>query len=148
MYKKILMPVDESGAPPGVLAHVGALANQLGAEVLPLCVIPVVPSEEYFFRQMQVEEGSKAARHKAEAQEYLARLEGQLRGQGLTVTPAVVISDETEPQAIVQYAEDQGCDLIVMPTLPQSAIGRWLFGSVGEKVRRRSKIPVLFVQGA
>jgi nucleotide-binding universal stress UspA family protein len=36
-------------------------------------------------------------------------------------------------------------DLIVMPTQARSAIGRWLFGSVGEKVRRRSPLPVLFV---
>lgn len=147
VYKKILMPVDESGAPAGVLAHLQALAGQLGAEVVPLRVITVIPSEEYFFRRLQVEEGSRAARLKAEAQEYLARLAGELRDQGLAATPAVVISDKTEPEAIVQYAEEQGCDLIVMPTLPQSAVGRWLFGSVGEKVRRRSRIPVLFVQG-
>lgn len=147
MYKKILMPVDESGAPAGVLAHVQALGSQLGAEVVPLRVITVVPSEEYFFRQVQVEEGSKAARFKAEAEEYLNRLGGELRGYGLTVAPAVVISDRTEAEAIVQYAEEQGCDLIVMPTLHGAAISRWLFGSVGEKVRRRSGIPVLFVQG-
>lgn len=148
MYKKILMPLDESGATAGVLAHVQALAGQLKAEVVPLRVITVVPSEEYFFRRLQVEEGSKAARLKAEAEKYLARLKGEFRDQGLAVAPAVVISDKMEPEAIVQYAEDQGCDLIVMPTLPQSAIGRWLFGSVSEKVRRRSRIPVLFVQGA
>jgi nucleotide-binding universal stress UspA family protein len=32
-----------------------------------------------------------------------------------------------------------------MATLAQSAVGRFLFGSVDEKVRRRSPIPVLFV---
>ena len=32
-----------------------------------------------------------------------------------------------------------------MATLPQSAVGRFLFGSVGDKVRRRSPIPVMFV---
>jgi nucleotide-binding universal stress UspA family protein len=34
-----------------------------------------------------------------------------------------------------------------MATLSESAIGRFLFGSVGDKVRRRSPIPVLFVSG-
>jgi nucleotide-binding universal stress UspA family protein len=32
-----------------------------------------------------------------------------------------------------------------MPNQERSAIGRWLFGSVSEKVRRRSSVPVLFV---
>jgi nucleotide-binding universal stress UspA family protein len=48
-------------------------------------------------------------------------------------------------QAIVELAEEEGIDLIVMATLSQSTVGRFLFGSVGDKVRRRSPVPVLFV---
>ena len=48
-------------------------------------------------------------------------------------------------QVIATYAETNQCDLIVMPTQARSAVGRWLFGSVSEKVRRRSPVPVLFV---
>jgi nucleotide-binding universal stress UspA family protein len=56
-----------------------------------------------------------------------------------------VISEEPVAQAIVNYAEANQCDLIVMPTQARLAISRWLFGSVSEKVRRRSPVPVLFV---
>ncbi|MGD9048404.1 MAG: universal stress protein, partial [Anaerolineae bacterium] len=51
-------------------------------------------------------------------------------------------------QAIIDLARAQEIDLIVMATLPQSAVGRFLFGSVGEKVRRRSSVPVLFASPA
>jgi len=148
MYKKILMPLEKDAAPSGLLEHVQTLAGKLGAEVTALRVITVIPSEEYFFKQVQVEEGSKAAKLKSKAEEYLGELQAELRRQGLTAASEVLISDKSEPEAIVEYAEEHGCDLIILPTVPQSAVSRWLFGSLGDKIRRRSRIPVLFVQGA
>jgi nucleotide-binding universal stress UspA family protein len=45
--------------------------------------------------------------------------------------------------AIVQLAESQGVDMIVMPTHGRSGLLRFLMGSVAEKVVRMAKCPVL-----
>ena len=63
----------------------------------------------------------------------------------MEVVPRVVVSPQPPEQAIVELAVAEGADLISMTTLPQSAVGRFLFGSVEDKVRRRSPVPVLFV---
>jgi nucleotide-binding universal stress UspA family protein len=57
----------------------------------------------------------------------------------------VVVTPLPPERAIVEFAVDEDIDLIIMATLSQSAVGRFLFGSVAEKVRRRSPIPVLSV---
>jgi nucleotide-binding universal stress UspA family protein len=114
--------------------------------VVLLRVITVVPSENDFFKRIQVEEGSSSAQQKTEAEEYLSRLEDQLQDQGVVVKPVVVVSDKAEDEAIVEYATASGCDLIVLPNQRHSLISRWLQGNVVAKVQRRSRIPVLLVR--
>ena len=48
---------------------------------------------------------------------------------------------------IVEFAENQGIDIIVMGTLGKTGLDRFLLGSVDEKVVRYSKTPVLVVRG-
>jgi len=68
MYQRILIPLEREGATEAHLQHASALATQIGAEVIPLRVITVVPSEDYFMQRIQVEEGSEGARGKADAE--------------------------------------------------------------------------------
>jgi nucleotide-binding universal stress UspA family protein len=127
------------------LDHARALARATGATVILAWLVPVAASEEPFFRQVQVEPGSSGAQRKAQGEEYLARAVQPFRAAGVPVQDRIVISPTPPEQTIVDLAAEEGADLIVMPTLPQSAVGRFLFGSVEDKVRRRSPIPVLFV---
>lgn len=145
MYKRILVPLEEGRDSRSSLDHAREMAAQLGAALMLLRIITVFPAGHEFDRRLQIEEGSRAARAKAAAETELGQLEQDLRAQGVEASAAIVISEEPIAQAIVSYAEAHQCDLLVMPTQSRSAIGRWLFGSVGEKVRRRSPLPVLFV---
>ena len=145
MYKQILVPLEEGRYSQRSLDHARELAAQLGAALALLRVITVFPAGHEFDRRLQIEEGSRAAGAKAAAETELGQLGQDLRAQGVEVSTAIVISEEPVAQGIVSYAEANQCDLIVMPTQSRSAIGRWLFGSVSEKVRRRSPVPVLFV---
>ena len=146
MYRKVLLPLDAGGIPAGVVSHAISLARGLDAAVLGLRVITVMPSEEPFFQKVQVEAGSRGAKLRDEAAALLGKLEEQFRDAGVPFTGEALVSDATEAEAIVQYAEDEGCDLILMPSQEQSAIGRWLMGNIGDKVRRRASMPVLFVR--
>lgn len=50
--------------------------------------------------------------------------------------------------AIVQIAEKEACDLIVMPTHGRTGLMRMLMGSVAEEVVRKAKCPVLTIKAA
>jgi nucleotide-binding universal stress UspA family protein len=128
-----------------VLAHVLALAQYTGARVILAWLVPVLASGEQFFSQIQVEPGSSGARRKADGEEYLAQAVPLFRQAGVEVQARVVVTPLPPEQEIIRLATDNMIDLIVMATLPQSAVGRFLFGSVEDKVRRQSPVPVLFV---
>jgi nucleotide-binding universal stress UspA family protein len=106
---------------------------------------PAQPSSWSGFKQMQVEPGSSGERRKARGQEYLAQAAEPFHAAGIDTVSHIEVTPLPPEQAIVEVAMEENADLIIMATLPQSAVGRFLFGSVGEKLRRRSPVPVLFV---
>jgi nucleotide-binding universal stress UspA family protein len=146
MYQRILVPLEREGGPERHLQHAAALAAQIDAEITLLRVITVVPSEEHFSQRVQVEEGSKGAHRKMEAEEYASRLVDRLQGEGVNAKPVVIISDKAEDEAIVEYGIRSESDLIVLPNQRRSLVSRWLQGNVTAKVQRRSHIPILLVR--
>lgn len=156
MYRRILVPVENEDHQEPVLAHALKLASSICADqsgpggtrarVILAWIVPVVATEEYFLKQIQVEPGSSGARRKTQGEAFLETASSALRDAGADVDARLVITPLTPDQAIVDLAVEQEADLILMATLPQSAVGRFLLGSVGEKVRRRSPVPVLFIQ--
>ncbi len=147
MYERILVPLERRGAGEAHVQHAANLAASVGAEVILLSVITIVSSDEYVFKHIQLEAGSSGAQHKAEAEAQVTSLAGRLREQGLAVEPAVIVSDKAEDEAIVEYAAQAKCDLIVLPNQRRSLVSRWLQGNVPARVQRRSSIPILLVKG-
>lgn len=145
MYKRILVPMESEHYQEPALAHAWWLAQQTGATVILAWLVPVAASEERFFSQIQVEPGSSGARRKARGETYLDDAVQLFQARGVAVRPRVVVTALPPEQAIVDLATEEEADLILMATLPESAVGRFLFGSVGDKVRRRAPVPVLFV---
>jgi len=145
VYTHILVPMENDEYQEPALAHACTLAQQIGAAVVLVWLVPVVASGEQFFKQIQVEPGSSGERRQARGQEYLAQAAKPFRAAGVDVVSQIEVTPLPPEQAIVELAAEKDVDLIIMATLPQSAVGRFLFGSVGEKVRRRSPVPVLFV---
>jgi nucleotide-binding universal stress UspA family protein len=156
VYRRILVPMENEEHQGAALAHAQRLASSIcapqseqegtPATVILAWLVPVVATEEYFLKQMQIEPGSRGARRKAQGQAFLERASGELREAGADVETVLAITPLAPEQAILNLATEHEADLILMATLPQSAVGRFLLGSVGEKVRRRSPLPVLFVQ--
>jgi nucleotide-binding universal stress UspA family protein len=128
------------------LAHAMVLARHSGATVILAWLVPVLASEEHFFSQVQVEPGSSGAARRDRGEAFLAQALTAFQEAEVSVETRVVVTPLPPEQAIVELAVNDGIDLIIMATLSESAVGRFLFGSVAEKVRRRSPIPVLFVR--
>jgi len=145
VYKRILVPMEDEVQQEPALAHAVTLALHTGGTVILAWLVPVVASGERFFTQIQVEPGSSGARRKEQGEAYLSQAVKQLQESEVAVESKMVVTPLPPEQAIVELVAEEGIDLIIMATLSQSAVGRFLFGSVGDKVRRRSPVPVLFV---
>jgi nucleotide-binding universal stress UspA family protein len=60
----------------------------------------------------------------------------------------VVVEDESAAKAIVRFASDRGCDLIVMGSHGRTGIERLVLGSVAEEVTNKARCPVLVIRDA
>ena len=79
------------------------------------------------------------------AREYLERVAAGVREHDIPVQ-MVTVGGRPHYQ-IIQYAETNQVDLIVMCTRGQSGLSRWLLGSVSDRVVRGANVPVLMVRG-
>jgi nucleotide-binding universal stress UspA family protein len=145
MYKKMLVPLDGSKNDEAVLEHVKTLARDWGAAVTLIQLFRLAKAEDPFERQVQMEEGSSGYRARERAKIYLPRVEESLRTEGIDVSSEFLAAEEPEADAIIRYAEEGHFDLIVLANQHRSPIGRFFFGNIEERVRRRSSLPVLFV---
>ncbi len=141
MYKKILLPLDGSEFSAHVLEHLIKVAgSQRASKVVLFHVVePVILSYGPQAIEVALELKKKAI---ADAKGYLAAVANDLKKKGLSVE--TLVNEGSYPaDEIMDYAEKNGVDLIIMSTHGRSGISRWFFGSVAEKVIRHSTIPVL-----
>lgn len=140
MYKRILLPLDGSPLAEQAVPHAIAQAERFQAELILLKVLPPLPE-----RSM-----SSPGRRQAEdlsaqlAREYLEGVAIGIRERDIPVQ-VVTVEGQSHPQ-IVQFAEENGVDLIVMSTRGQSGLSRWLMGSIADRVVRGATVPVLLVR--
>jgi nucleotide-binding universal stress UspA family protein len=80
-----------------------------------------------------------------EAEEYLAVVAARLRGRVRAVETAVLTELSPAP-AILNYAKEQGVDLIALSTRGHGGLRRLALGSVTDKVLRGADVPVLMVR--
>lgn len=139
MFAKLLVPLDGSELAEKALPHAGELAQKLGSEVVLLRVAPSVEQYQELALLRNVEEDLRHSR--AEAERYLADLEPPLSRAGVKVSSIVLLGDPA--RSIIDFANDASVSLIVMSTHGRSGLGRWVMGSVADKVVRSSGKPVL-----
>ncbi|MEW6112816.1 MAG: universal stress protein [Thermodesulfobacteriota bacterium] len=145
MYKKMLVPLDGSENDEVVLDHVKRLAKEFGASVEVIMLFRLAPADDPFERNVQMEDGSLGWKAKRKAESYLPQVESALAEEQIPVSTEFLVVEQPEADAIVKYAEEKGCDLIVFANRERSPLGRFFFGNIEEKVRRRTTLPVLFV---
>jgi nucleotide-binding universal stress UspA family protein len=81
------------------------------------------------------------------ADAYLDQVAARLREDGVTV--AKTSSDGTNAAVdIIERAAAADISMIVLTSHGQSGIGRWLLGSVADKVARSATVPVVIVPSA
>jgi nucleotide-binding universal stress UspA family protein len=142
MFKHLLLPTDGSPRSEAVIQKGIALAKSINAKVTGLHVIPGFPMVTY---QAVVFEGGRQeyeAQFKAQAEQYLSVVEKAARDAGVAFDCAYVTSGHPYA-AIIEAAEERGCDLIVMASHGRRGAKAVLLGSEAQKVLTHSQIPVL-----
>jgi nucleotide-binding universal stress UspA family protein len=125
MLRKALLPLDGSKESEAALPYVAELASRLGMSVTLLQVLAI---------------GDKAL-----AEDYLEKIGAQLKQKGVTVESRVLFGEAATE--IINLADEIHADVVAMSTHGRSGIGRWVLGSVAERVLYEGNTPLLLVRG-
>ncbi len=141
----IILPLDGSALSEQVLPHVVSLAKALGASVTLLRTTDIsyyTPMGEDYPASMYDDLIQEAT---VEAEEYLKHMSQQLSNEGVGESQSYVRQGEAAG-TILDMADDSPSTLIAMCTHGRSGVGRWVLGSVTDRVVRHSNRPVLVVR--
>jgi len=143
--RRILVPLDGSRVAEQVLPSVTEIAQALHAKMI-LFQVPIIYvsgslSGDWY---LPIHGVLETATQDAEA--YLDRTAAGLREEGVTVSTAMRIGGVAD--AIIGYAQANRVDLIAMCTHGRTGLGRWLLGSVSDRVLRGSRVPILLVRAS
>ncbi len=146
MYQKVLVPLDGSALAECVLPHVESIAK--GCQTKSVVFIRVVEpmylptSGEYILSDKERQQ--MEAQELAEAQDYLKQLLSRLKYAGVYLQSKVIQGKVAD--SLVNYAEKNNVDLIIVATHGRSGISRWVWGSVADRLLRSACVPVLMVR--
>jgi nucleotide-binding universal stress UspA family protein len=140
MIRQILVPLDGSELAESILPSVEEFVRLTGAGVTLMQVVePVGVAADLFGQNYPGVERDLQAADERLARDYLAGLTRRLARAGIAVHPRVAIGPIAE--MIIQAGRE--FDLIAMTTHGRSGVGRWVYGSVADKVLRGAGVPVL-----
>ena len=126
-YQKILVPLDGS---------------ELAERAIPYAVtIAQMKDSEVVFFTVSRESGERLDRP---MQAYLDFKGKELETQGVRVSTVLAYGNEAEE--IIEFADKNKIDLLIISTHGYSGIKRWLYGSVTQKVLSGTSVPVLLVK--
>ena len=146
--KTVIVPLDGSGLAEKALRHAVPLAKQMKMEVQ-LIRVYTLPSDAYVVADGIIAQGPAQYREKfhKEAETYLDGKAQELRAEGLEQVLPMVLEGDPAGE-IIDLANTTPNSLIAMSTHGRSGIGRWVLGSVAEKVVQHSRDPVLLIRAA
>ena len=141
MYERILVPTDGSAGVERAIEQAAELAAVHGAE---LHSVYVLNTANFASLPMETSWEGVSDMLREDGEEALERVRTILEGYEVPVRTHLI--EGSPAREIVDFATEEGCDLIVMGTHGRGGIDRLLLGSVAERVVRGSPIPVLTVR--
>lgn len=135
MFEKILVPLDGSTLAERALWPAVTIAKAMRARLVLMQVvsqIPLVVADPQLYDEMNRmgEEGALA---------YLRSVSANCPAQ---VQVELVVDSGSPADALLDYAEQNSVDLIVMSSHGRSGVSRWVYGSVAEKMLRSAPCAV------
>lgn len=142
LYKKILVPLDGSEIAKKALDQAEKLAKVFESEIILFQVVPFMPiyGSPELVTPLIIDEKQKEL-----AEKYLSDLAEDLKMKGFRVR-GIVRTGQQVAVEIIDFAKEDGVDLIVMCTHGRSGISRWVLGSIALKVLTRAETPILLIR--
>jgi nucleotide-binding universal stress UspA family protein len=138
-FQTVVLATDLSPTSEAATTAALDLASSIGARLLAVSVVDPgslrVPGGRYLARVDQV---------RAERERFAQELVTRGRTMGVVVDFLVWEGDPGE--AIIDAAQAEGADMIVVGSHGRGAVGRFLIGSVSDHVVRNASCPVLVVR--
>ena len=145
MFKKILVATDGSALAQSAATTAAQLAKSQGAEVIGVYVIDPFPyigmgEASAVGLQSYLTESRNLAGQALDALGKVCAAEG-VPFAGDTIERNVVY------EGVIETAQAEGCDLIVMASHGRQGMKALILGSVAQKVLTHASVPVLIVKG-
>jgi nucleotide-binding universal stress UspA family protein len=144
VYSKILIPLDGSTLAEQTLPCALEVARRERAEVTLLCVVPPIRESEVMDDGYVLYADQLTEMAQSDARAYLNRIACPLHAEGIKVKTALEVGIPAD--CILDYAQTMQMDLIAMATHGRSGVGRWVYGSVADRVLRAAACPVLLTR--
>lgn len=146
MYKKILVPLDESKCAEAILPHVESVALSMGSEVIFLQVIDFDPAVTMVSPYDMLPDSDPALinRRVVQAESYLADWQRTLQTRGIAASYCLEYGEVVA--TIMAVAEREGVDLVAMASHGRTGLSRLFYGSVASGVMNRIDRPLLLVR--
>lgn len=145
MFNKILMSLDGSDLAECIFPYVEDIAKLRNSQVEAAFV---VEHYEMPFHGGVVfdEENLRAIERSAKegAERYMNTVKQRLFSKGIDVN--TVVLEGKIADSLVDYANNNNFDLIVMATHGRSGLARWVIGSIADKILHCSTVPVLLIR--
>ena len=138
MYGSILVPTDGSDVATTAAESAIAIARQYDAELHVLHVVESIdlPGEFPGLQGELVQQGNA----------YVSDIDDRAASAGVDSTMSVQGAGTSPHQAILEYVDEHGIDLVAMGTRGRTGLDRLLLGSVAERTLVEAAAPVLTVR--
>jgi nucleotide-binding universal stress UspA family protein len=153
MYKKILVALDGSEPSNHALVHAATLAQKFGAELTLLAVvqrvmIPIFPDEGYGAVPLSAAKDMAQYQDKMRElyQNVLREAEEKIRKEYPEVKFESILKEGRPSATIVEQAESDDFDIIVMGSRGIGGYTGWILGSTSRRVVDSCTKPILVVK--
>ena len=148
LFSKILVPIDGS-EPSFHAAHIASnIANKFNSEIIVLYVVVAASKSEYanltgLVTPKQIDMIIENA--KKQARDWFNRIEDMIKEKNpnIKVSTKVILTGIAVYGEVIQYADQENIDLIVIGTRGRSGIKKLLLGSTASGVVTYGNCPVL-----
>ena len=138
MYKKILIPLDNSKTDEAILRHIRPLAKLTGATLVFVHVADGYAAR--YQEQLNLQDSAEIK----EDRSYLESRQKEFNTDGFSTAIHLVRGEPSKE--ILTIAEKEKCDLIAMSTHGHRFIKDVILGSVAENLRHSTHIPILMIR--
>ncbi len=138
MYKRILVPLENTRSDQAILAHIRPLARMTGATLVLVHVADGWVARNY--DKLNLVESDEIKQDRA----YLEQLSADLRAEGFEVEHHLAMGEPADE--IVKLVEEQRVDLVAMSTHGHRFLSDLIYGATASKVRHLVEVPVLLLR--